>query len=202
MANASSKHSTKMGFDAIPISTADTIEVPKGYQADVLVSWGDPIFKNAPEFSQSNGSKAQEMQFGDNNDGMTFFPLSDTRAVLAVNNEYTNNEYLYPHQGKSITADDARKSQAAHGVSIVELMKRDGKWQINVEGRLNRRITAFTEMEMTGPAAGHSLLKTAADKSGKKILGTYNNCANGQTPWGTYLTCEENFNGYFVYGIH
>lgn len=198
MANASSKHSTKMGFDAIPISTADTIEVPKGYQADVLVSWGDPIFKNAPEFSQSNSSKAQEMQFGDNNDGMTFFPLSDTRAVLAVNNEYTNNEYLYPHQGKSITADDARKSQAAHGVSIVELMKRDGKWQINVEGRLNRRITAFTEMEMTGPAAGHSLLKTAADKSGKKILGTYNNCANGQTPWGTYLTCEENFNGYFA----
>jgi secreted PhoX family phosphatase len=201
VAKAASAPSDKMGFNAITISTADTIEVYQGYQADVLVSWGDPIFKNAPAFSQKADSKAQEMQFGDNNDGMTFFPLSDTRAVLAVNNEYTNNEYLYEHQGKNISADDARKAQAAHGVSIVELVKKDGKWQVNIEGRLNRRITAFTEMEMTGPAAGHNLLKTAADKSGKKILGTFNNCANGQTPWGTYLTCEENFNGYFASSV-
>ncbi|BDU36957.1 PhoX family protein [Vibrio nigripulchritudo] len=201
VAKAASAPSYKMSFNAITISTADTIEVPQGYQADVLVSWGDPIFKNAPAFSQKANSKAQEMQFGDNNDGMTFFPLSDTRAVLAVNNEYTNNEYLYEHQGKNISADDARKAQAAHGVSIVELVKKNGKWQINIEGRLNRRITAFTEMEMTGPAAGHDLLKTAADKSGKKILGTFNNCANGQTPWGTYLTCEENFNGYFASSV-
>ncbi len=195
---AGAMDSKLIGFKAIAASTSDTINVPAGYKADVLISWGDPIFRNAPAFSQKSNSAAQERQFGDNNDGMTFFPLSDNRAVLAVNNEYTNNEYLYPHQGKSITADDARKSQAAHGVSIVELEKKDGKWQVNLDGKLNRRITAFTEMEMTGPAAGHDLLKTKADSTGKKILGTYNNCANGQTPWGTYLTCEENFNGYFA----
>ncbi|RJX73852.1 PhoX family phosphatase [Vibrio sinensis] len=187
-----------IGFDAIPISTADNVNVPNGYQADVLISWGDAVLKGAPDFDQSNNAQAQEMQFGDNNDGMSFFPLSDTRAVLVVNNEYTNNEYLYPHQGKKISADDARKAQAAHGVSVVELSKRDGKWQVNIDGRLNRRITANTEMVITGDAAGHPLLKTNADPSGKEVLGTFNNCANGQTPWGTYLTCEENFNGYFA----
>lgn len=190
--------SALMGFDAIPISTSDAVMVPEGYQANVLISWGDAIKNGAPAFSQNNDSKAQEMQFGDNNDGMTFFLIDNDRAVLVVNNEYTNNEYLYPHQGKSITADDARKAQAAHGVSVIELKKNFGQWQVNLDGRLNRRVTAYTEMEMTGVAAGHDLLKTSADKSGKKILGTFNNCANGQTPWGTYLTCEENFNGYFA----
>lgn len=193
----SNASSSLLGFDAISISTKDTIEVPKGYQADILISWGDPILKGAPAFHQNNDSKAQEMQFGDNNDGMSFFPLSNTRAVLAVNNEYTNNEYLYSHQGKQISKDDVRKAQAAHGVSIIELEKSSGKWQVKPNGRLNRRITAFTKMEMTGPAAGHKLLQTSADTSGKHILGTMNNCANGETPWGTYLTCEENFNGYF-----
>ncbi|MBV7300466.1 PhoX family protein [Enterovibrio paralichthyis] len=187
-----------IGFTAIPASTADTVVVPEGYVAEPLVSWGDALFVDSPAFSQSNDSKAQEMQYGDNTDGMTFFPLSADRAVLVANNEYTNNEYLYPHQGKNISADDVRKGQAAHGVSIIELVKKDGQWQANPAGRLNRKVTAYTPMEMTGPATGHDLLKTAADPSGKKILGTYNNCANGQTPWGTYLTCEENFNGYFA----
>ncbi len=187
-----------LGFEAIPTSTTDTVNVPSGYKADVLVSWGDPLFANAPAFSQQNGADAQALQFGDNNDGMTFFPLASDRALLAVNNEYINDEYLFEHGGKNISADDARKSQAAHGVSLVELKKMDGRWHVNQEGRLNRRITAYTEMAMTGPAAGHSLLKTAADPSGKTILGTFNNCANGETPWGTYLTCEENFNGYFA----
>ncbi|GAD76393.1 putative phosphatase [Vibrio azureus NBRC 104587] len=198
IANAIPRKSQLMGFEAVPISTNDTVKVPKGYQADVLISWGDAIKKGAPAFSQSNNAKAQELQFGDNNDGMTFFLIASDRAVLVVNNEYTNNEYLYEHQGNNISADDVRKAQAAHGVSVVELKKSNGKWRVNVDGRLNRRITAYTEMEMTGVAAGHALLKTNADKSGKKILGTFNNCANGQTPWGTYLTCEENFNGYFA----
>ncbi|MFA0085499.1 PhoX family phosphatase [Vibrio sp. 10N.261.51.F12] len=198
IADTMAKDSPLLGFDAIPISTSDSVKVAEGYQADVLISWGDPLFSNAPGFKQSNDSKAQERQFGDNNDGMTFFLLSDERAVLVVNNEYTNNEYLYEHQGKNISADDVRKAQAAHGVSVVELLKINGQWQVNIEGRLNRRITAFSEMEMTGVAAGHTLLKTSDDKSGKTIMGTFNNCANGETPWGTYLTCEENFNGYFA----
>ncbi|CSC07174.1 phosphatase [Vibrio cholerae] len=96
-----------------------------------------------------------------------------------------------------MTADDVRKAQAAVGVTIVEVVRKNGQWMVDRQGERNRRITAYTPMMMTGPAAGHDLLKTAEDPSGLKVLGTFNNCANGETPWGTYLTCEENFDDFF-----
>lgn len=186
-----------LGFQAVPASVADTIVVPPGYKAEVLIAWGDALFPDAPAFAQSNDAKAQARQFGDNNDGMSFFSLGPDRALLAVNNEYTNYEYLFEDGGKTLSAEAVAKAQAAHGVSLVELVRKDDKWQANPRGALNRRITATTPMTLSGPAAGHALLKTQADPEGRTALGTFNNCANGQTPWGTYLTCEENFNGYF-----
>ena len=191
--------STLMGFKGIPASTADTIILPEGYQYQVLASWGDPIFPDAPAFDPSGKTlaSAQERQFGDNNDGMSFFPLDANRGVLAINHEYINPELMFAHQGKAMTAEDVKTSQAAHGVSVIEVVKQDGRWVVDKAGKLNRRITASTPMDITGPAAGHDLMKTSADATGTKALGTINNCANGFTPWGTYLTCEENFNNYF-----
>lgn len=188
-----------IGFKPIAVSTADKVIVPEGYNVANLISWGDPIFANAPEFDQSGKApaSAQALQFGDNTDGMTLFPLSDKRAVMAVNNEYTNNDLLFDHKGENMTADDVKKAQNAHGVSVFEIKKTSGGWEVDRSGKLNRRITANTPMQLTGPAAGHDLLKTAADSTGKEVLGTFNNCANGETPWGTYLTCEENFHNYF-----
>ncbi|MCG9681694.1 PhoX family phosphatase [Vibrio sp. Isolate23] len=196
---AADKKSTLLNFDAVPASTSDAIIVPKGYKATPLLSWGDPIFADAPEFDPSGkqDSKAQLSQFGDNTDGMSLFPITKDRAVIAVNNEYTNYEYLFDHGGKAMTADDVLKAQAAHGVTVFEIVKSGGEWKLDKNGKRNRRITAVTEMQLTGPAAGHDLMKTKLDPTGMKPLGTFNNCANGQTPWGTYLTCEENFNGYF-----
>lgn len=196
---AAEQSSALLNFDAVPASTADTIVVPKGYKATPLLSWGDPIFLDAPEFDASGkqNAKAQLGQFGDNTDGMSFFPISHDRAVIAVNNEYTNYDYLFDHGGEAMTADDVLKSQAAHGVTVFEIVKSGGEWTLDRAGSRNRRITANTEMMLTGPAAGHALMKTELDPSGMKPLGTFNNCANGETPWGTYLTCEENFNGYF-----
>nr|VFK78726.1 MAG: hypothetical protein BECKSD772D_GA0070982_102311 [Candidatus Kentron sp. SD] len=194
-----------LGFDPVPASTRDDVTVPKGYKAEVLISWGAPLFPDAPAFDRSADAEAQERQFGDNNDGMTFFPLSDQigeedRALLVVNHEYTNYEYLFPHQGKAMSNAAVKKAQAAHGVTIVELKRRNGQWRIDRDGKRNRRLTANTPMEITGPAAGHALMKTAFDDTGRHVLGTVSNCANGQTPWETYLTCEENFNYYFVSG--
>lgn len=196
---AASSDSRLLNFEAVPASTKDAIIVPKGYKATPLLSWGDPIFADAPEFDQSGkqDSAAQARQFGDNTDGMSLFPISDDRAVIAVNNEYTNYEYLFEHGGKAMTADDVLKAQAAHGVTVFEIVKSGGEWKVDKAGKRNRRITANTEMRLTGPAAGHALMKTQLDPSGLAPLGTFNNCANGQTPWGTYLTCEENFHGYF-----
>lgn len=191
--------STLIGFKAIPASTADTVVVPEGYKYEILVSWGDPIFPDAPAFDPAGKTpaSAQKKQFGDNNDGMSFFPLDENRGVLAINNEYINPELMFAHQGKEMTAEDVKTAQAAHGVSIIEVVKQEGRWVLDKAGKLNRRITATTPMELTGPAAGHALMKTSADATGTKVLGTMNNCANGQTPWGTYLTCEENFDNYF-----
>ncbi len=198
-AMSASVKSKLIGFDPVPASTADTVVVPKGYKVDNLISWGDPLFDGAPAFDPSGDAPAssQALQFGDNTDGMSLFPLSADRAVMAVNNEYTNVEYLYAHQGKAITADDVLKAQNAHGVSIFEIKKSSTGWVVDRSGQRNRRITANTPMQLTGPAAGDALLKTAADETGTDVLGTFNNCANGQTPWGTYLTCEENFHKYF-----
>ncbi len=201
IASVTQPASQLLGFTAMPISTSDEFIVPEGYIAQPLISWGDPILKNTPAFDESGtqASSAQAGQFGDNTDGMSLFPLSENRALLAVNNEYTNYLLLFAHQGKEMTADDVKKAQAAHGVSIFEIeRKNDGHWHYLKDSSYNRRITANTEMEITGTAAGHPLLQTNADPSGKKVLGTFNNCANGETPWGTYLTCEENFNGYFA----
>lgn len=188
-----------IGFEPIVSSTADTVVVPKGYKVANLISWGDPIFEGAPEFDPTGRApaSAQALQFGDNTDGMSLFPLSSDRAVLAVNNEYTNTDLLYDHKGDMITAEDVLKAQHAHGVSVFEIQQTAQGWIVDRSGKLNRRITANTPMQLTGPAAGHDLLKTAADQTGREVLGTFNNCANGETPWGTYLTCEENFHKYF-----
>jgi len=193
-------NSKLMGFSPIATSTADTVVLPDGYQWQTVVSWGDPLFKNAPAFDPSGNAPAssQALQYGDNTDGMSLFPLSKNRAILAVNNEYTNYKHLFAHDGKTLTKDDVLKAQYAHGVSVLEI-ERDSqnRWNVIQDSKYNRRIHVQTEMHMTGPAAGHELLKTKADRKGTIAFGTMNNCANGKTPWGTYLTCEENFNGYF-----
>ena len=153
---ADNKKSVLLNFDAVPASTSDTFIVPKGYKATPLVSWGDPLFADSPAFDPSGKqrSKAQLEQFGDNNDGMSLFPISKDRAVIAVNNEYTNYEYLFDHGGQSMTVDDVVKAQAAHGVTVFEITSSGGKWQLDKNGMRNRRITANTEMRLTGPAAG------------------------------------------------
>lgn len=184
--------------------------VAEGYDADVLLRWGDKVFADAPEFDPTKQTEAaQERQFGYNNDFVGFIPLdgADDHGLLVVNHEYTNEHLMFPGivtikdgeiEVSAATEERVNIEMAAHGGTVIEIRKADGKWQSVLDGKLNRRITAKTPMQLTGPAAGHARLKTNADPTGKEVLGTINNCAGGVTPWGTYIMAEENFHGYFL----
>lgn len=196
-----------LGFQPVAASSGDTIVVPAGYRHQVFCSWGDPLFPHSPAWAPdaSNDGAAQALQFGDNHDGMHFFALKEndsTEGLLVMNHEYFNDEYFFtpdvePGEQGKWTLDNVRKGQHAHGVSVAHVRLADGKWQVVIPSRYNRRLHLNSPMVLTGPAAGHTLMRTSADPSGSRVLGTLNNCGNGFTPWGTYLTCEENFNGYF-----
>ena len=198
--NAEAKE-TLINFNEVAANSLDTITVPDNFKWEVVASWGDPLWSKGKDFDNQNAGthESQLLSFGDNNDGMYIFEHQG-KFILAVNNEYTNNELLHISNSskKPETENDVKKNKYAHGVSIFEIQNKSGKWSIVKDSVYNRRITPDTEIEITGPARGHSLVCTDADLRGVKVKGTFNNCASGKTPWGTYLTCEENFNGYFM----
>ncbi|MBF7048245.1 PhoX family phosphatase [Campylobacter volucris] len=185
-----------LNFKEVPASIEDKVIVPDGYKAEILISWGDPLFKKASHYDEKKNidKKAIEnakLVFGDNNDGMSFFPLMENKAILAINNEYINPEIMFNHQGKDLTLDDVLYEQASLGVSILEIQKEKDQWSVVLDSKYNRRIDANTKMSVSGPAKQQVL------QNEKFVYGTLNNCANGKTPWGTYLTCEENINDFF-----
>jgi secreted PhoX family phosphatase len=193
-----------LGFEGIEVSSEDKVVVPEGYTAKVLIAWGDPI-SNGPAFKQdaSNTAADQAKQWGMHNDGMVYFPiLGSRRGLIVQNNEYTDDVLLFPDGTADWNAEKTAKSLNAHGVSIIEVAKpffrwRGDEWEVVRPSLFARRITGQTPIDVSGPAAGDARMKTSADPTGKRVLGTLNNCAMGYTPWGTYLACEENFNGYF-----
>lgn len=172
-------------FTEVEAGVDETHHVAEGYDANVLLRWGDALFPDSPTFDpMAQSAEAQRRQFGYNNDYVGFIPLPDVAAteggLLVVNHEYTNDHLMFPGivtivagEPEVAPADQARVDieMAAHGGTIVEIRRVDGTWQTVLDSRYNRRITADTEMEITGPAAGHARLQTGADASGTKVLG-------------------------------
>jgi secreted PhoX family phosphatase len=191
---------SRLKFKPIEPTQADRIVVPEGYEHSVLAKWGDPIFEDAPEFKPAfQTAEKQRQQFGYNCDFVGFFPLNDERrALLCVNHEYTSGPDMFRDYVPGAKKRETDVEIAAHGGSVIEIKKTEGVWELVKSDRYNRRITAETPMRITGPAAGHRLMKTSADPEGTTVLGMLNNCSGGKTPWGTWLTCEENFNQYFA----
>ncbi|MEW6299682.1 MAG: PhoX family phosphatase [Thermodesulfobacteriota bacterium] len=194
-------------FRPVALDDQDRVLVPDGYGAQVLIRWGDPLFVGAPAFDVHNQNPAAQVrQFGFNCDYVGFCPLPHHRSrnsrqgLLVVNHEYTTPGDMFPGYAQgSPTRNQVDVELAAHGVSVVEVERHPQRgWQYNQKSRFTRRITGETEIEITGPAAGHPLLQVSYDPSGTRVRGTLNNCAGGKTLWGTILTCEENFNQYFA----
>ena len=195
-----------LDFDAIaPVGNlVDDVTVPRGYTWRPIIRWGDPLFHGVPELDFENQTpEAQAGQFGYNSDYLDIIADPSGRTAVLVNNhEYVNAGIMFAPSTDPAELDKrAAIALAAHGFSVVELERhREGQpWQYVVGGRRNRRITGDTLFELTGPAAGSDLLRTAEDPQGRWVKGTLGNCAGGTTPWGTVLSGEENFDGYFTW---
>ena len=203
---------TRFAFPEVSAGVDGRHHVAEGYDADVLMRWGDPVLPGAPPFDPARQSAAaQRLQFGYNNDYLGYIPMPGAadpsrHGLLVVNHEYTNEELMFPGLGRQdlravgfegMTQDLVDIEMAAHGGSVLEIKRENGKWRVADGSRYARRLDATTPMELAGPAAGHPRVQTKADPTGRRVLGTINNCAGGVTPWGTWLTCEENFHGYF-----
>jgi len=195
-------------FPEVAAGVDERHHVAEGYDADILIRWGDKVQADAPAFDpMAQTAAAQARQFGYNNDYLGYIPLDgrSDHGLLVVNHEYTNEELMFPGLGRQdgaakfsgMTKDLADVEIMAHGGSVLEVKRAGGKWAIVDGSRYARRITGETPMRISGPAAGHERLKTKADPTGTQVRGMLNNCAGATTPWGTWLTCEENFNGYF-----
>lgn len=209
-----------VGFDAIAAHARDEVTLPAGYRHQVLVPWGEPISGRMPAFDPlTNTGADQEQQMGSHHDGMHFYPIegqspyegSSEDGLLVMNHEYVEPRFMHASaRGQSLNrnavplfngqrpADEVLKEMHAHGVSVVRIRKQaNGEWQVVADPR-NRRITGTTEMQISGPVRGSDLIKTRFSPEGTRTRGTLNNCAHGVTPWNTYLTCEENWAGYFI----
>lgn len=193
-------------FRSIASDRTDEITVPEGYRARVLLSWGAPLFADVPEFDIGRQTAAlQARRVGFNNDLLMFLPLppgsgSSHEGLLWINHESTDGAMMFPgYDAQRPTAEQVALELAAHGGSVVHVRRESGgHWSHVVTSPYNRRITATTPMRISGPAAGDPLLRTAADPTGTVVQGMLNNCGGGRTPWGTVLTCEENFDQYFA----
>jgi uncharacterized protein len=206
-----------LGFASVAKSLADVVTVPVGYSVSVLYALGDPLSATTSAFKNDGTDADFENRGGDHHDGMEWFGLSANgtpstsavdRGLLAINHEATTDEalssfFLHANGGKTTLprpADEVDKEVSIHGVAIIETRKAGAKWEYVQASTFNRRITPLTEIEISGPARGNALLVTKYSTNGTKTRGTLNNCGTGKTPWGTVLTGEENWFGYFARG--
>lgn len=201
-----------LGFSAVPKNLNDRVSLPAGYSARVLYAFGDPISATVSDFSNDGTDGDSALRAGDQHDGMYYFGLSDSgtpqrensgRGLLCINHEQVLDGYIHANGQRNEDAEGNRvpaevvKEMNAHGVSVIEVRDTASGWEYVQDSSFNRRVTAFTNMNITGPARGNARLTTPYSSGGTRTRGTLNNCANGFTPWGTYLSCEENWFSYF-----
>ncbi|MFL1412742.1 PhoX family protein [Acinetobacter baumannii] len=210
------KKPEKLTFTPVAKNLNDIVTVPEGYEANVIYALGDSINPRVGDWDDNNIPSGPSFQFrsGDCHDGMHYFGLNTStnrfdetvsaQGLLVMNHEYINQTFLHPKGPTKVDGrrpeDEVIRETNAHGVSVIHIKKDPTTQKVEIvkNSIFNRRITASTVMEFAGAAAGSSLLATRFSPAGRQTRGTHNNCGNGYTPWGTYLTTEENFIGYFA----
>jgi len=214
---------TSLGFADVAKSRADVLTVPTGYAASVVYRTGDPIATGVAAYTNlgTDDPSSYGQRSGDNHDGIEYFALTDSgmaptapgfgnqRGLLAMNHEYITQQFLHAGGPTNMAAgvrpqNEVDREVAMHGVSVVEMWKQvggafapTGAWALNSASGFNRRVTALTRIELSGPGRGHASMVTKYSPTGTVTRGTLNNCGTGYSFWGTLLTCEENWTGYF-----
>jgi secreted PhoX family phosphatase len=208
-APGSADGSAPFTFAEVARAADDKAHVPGGYDLQVLIRHGDPIRRGGPQYRPAAQTAAEQaQQFGADNDFIAYMPLprgsnSSARGLLGVNHENHRRHLVWPgldgkDAGAKMTRERVEVQMAAQGFSVLEVERSGSAWRVVDDSPYNRRITASTETRVSGPAAGSPRLRTRADPSGTRVLGTFNNCAGGITPWNTILTTEENIQFYFT----
>ena len=204
-----------LGFREVAKGLADMVVVPPGYTTSVLYALGDPLTASTPAYKNDGTDSDYENRAGDHHDGMEWFGLdnngrpsnsANSRGLLAMNHEATTDEklssfFLHANGGTSSLprpASEVEKELAIHGVAVVEVRRKGARWEYLKDSAFNTRLTPLSEIEIAGPARGNPLMVTRFSPNGTKTRGTLNNCGTGKTPWGTFLTGEENWAGYFT----
>ncbi|ATE63012.1 PhoX family protein [Rhizorhabdus dicambivorans] len=200
-----------LGFTAVPKGFDDLVKVPDGYTVSILYRLGDPIDAATPAFANNGTDTGFSKRAGDHHDALYYYGLAATgnarddnnsaRGLLVMNHENITQVYLHAN-GPTSTGGirpeaEVLKEMECHGVSVIEVTRSTAGWNYVQGSTLNRRTTPLTPVSFTGPARGNALLSTRFSTAGTDGRGTVNNCANGFSFWGTYLTCEENWAGYF-----
>jgi secreted PhoX family phosphatase len=158
-------------FPSLPPGTEDRITTLDGLSSNILIRWGEKI--------------NQTDKFGFNNDFIAFHPISSERGLLWVNHEYVNPLFI---NGKERTKANVDLEKLEVGGSIIEVKKFGAGWTFIKNSQYNRRLDANTEIPF---AWTHPILGS------KTAIGTMAGCAGGYTPWGTFLSCEENYDMYW-----
>jgi secreted PhoX family phosphatase len=205
----SAPRALSLDFGAVAKNRDDRVTVPAGYTATVLYALGDPLTSDTPAFANDGSDTGFENRAGDHHDGMEYFGLNaagtgadaggSERGILAMNHEATTDQFLHvagstPNPRPVAEAD---KEIAVHGLSFVEIRKDSGRFSYGKDSIYNRRVTPLTPMRLAGPVRGNALVKTKYSTAGTDCRGTINNCGTGRTPWGTFLSGEENWVNYF-----
>jgi hypothetical protein len=161
-------------FKALAPSGADSFTVAEGFKFNIIASWGDPL------------NKAGD-QFGFNNDYTAFIPLGKDDGLLWVNHENTNPLFVSGTNGAR-TKKQMEQEMKTVGGSIIRIKKSNDRWTLVENDPYNKRLDANTPIP---------LIADRPIEGSKTAIGTLANCAGGETPWGTVLTCEENYSDFW-----